>query len=210
MGTKTNPAALWLTYPLTWLVLAIIIASHVLFSLWFSPSLIMHGAALGVDAAGLIIWFIIALKSKQFQSKLNRMPYEDKEKNARKILRECPPAFRTPALESLDLIAKINADFQSSQYEEDLALMTVNLLNLAKNHQQLYKRYQHFGTTEQKASMKTLLEKQIGSMNSTLKTLKTFGGNLTLLDAGSDQPVSDELKFINQGLKEVIQEFEND
>ena len=47
------------------------------------------------------------------------------------------------------------------------------------------------------------------SAESTLKTLQAFSGNLTLLSASvaTDERAAQELHFMNQGLQEVLQEF---
>ncbi len=47
------------------------------------------------------------------------------------------------------------------------------------------------------------------SAESTLKTLQAFSGNLTLLSASvaTDERATQELHFMNQGLQEVLQEF---
>ena len=47
------------------------------------------------------------------------------------------------------------------------------------------------------------------SAESTLKTLQAFSGNLTLLSASvaTDERATRELHFMNQGLQEVLQEF---
>jgi hypothetical protein len=47
------------------------------------------------------------------------------------------------------------------------------------------------------------------SAENTLKTLQAFSGNLTLLPASvaTDERATRELHFMNQGLQEVLQEF---
>src|SRR5215468_2430069 len=51
--------------------------------------------------------------------------------------------------------------------------------------------------------------KHILSAENTLKTLQAFSGNLTLLSASvaTDERATQELHFMNQGLQEVLQEF---
>ena len=64
-------------------------------------------------------------------------------------------------------------------------------------------------TPEQKAAMTAMLKKHILSAENTLKTLQAFSGNLTLLSASvaTDERATQELHFVNQGLQEVLQEF---
>ena len=51
--------------------------------------------------------------------------------------------------------------------------------------------------------------KNLFAIMSTLKTLQAFSGNLTLLSASvaTDERATQELHFMNQGLQEVLQEF---
>jgi hypothetical protein len=88
------------------------------------------------------------------------------------------------------------------------ALIT-NIVRLAHAHHTLHLRAQRFGTPEQKASMAAMLQKHILSAENTLKTLQAFSGNLTLLSASvaTDERATQELHFMNQGLQEVLQEF---
>ena len=84
-----------------------------------------------------------------------------------------------------------------------------NITHLAHAHRTLHLRAQRFGTPEQKAAMAAMLHKHIVSAATTLKTLQAFSGNLTLLSASvaTDERATQELHFMNQGLQEVLQEF---
>ena len=56
-----------------------------------------------------------------------------------------------------------------------------------------------------------MLNKHILSVENTLKTLQAFSGNLTLLSArvATDERATQELHYVNQGLQEVLQEFDD-
>jgi len=138
------------------------------------------------------------------------MPYEEQINELKNILKECPPNFSDIAGKCIDLIQKVKKDFTDQHYSYEMDYMVSNILNLSENHKQLYQRYLNFGTEEQKQNMKVMLNSQIKSINNTLNTLKTFSGNLTLLDANAEKSAeaAGELKEINKSLKEVIEELD--
>ena len=139
-----------------------------------------------------------------------KKPYEDKAKEIVDILKKCPNVFSKPARRCIDLIQKINQEFPGQSYSYELDLMLANIHNLAENNQTLYERSLEFGTQEQKGNMQAIISQQINAIKNTLNTLKSFSGNLTLIAASQEQSVvaTDELKYINQGLQEVIEEFD--
>lgn len=211
MAASVNkPLKAFFSYPFTWVVITLIILVHGAFSFWFPPSLIMQAVAFGIDVFSLGLWFVLAFKSKAFRERYSRMPYEDKAKEIVHILKKCPNVFSKPAQRCIDLIQKINQEFPDQSYSYELDLMLANIHNLAENNQTLYERSLAFGTQEQKANMQAIINQQIKAINNTLNTLKSFSGNLTLIAANQEQSVvaTDELKYINQGLQEVIEEFD--
>lgn len=206
---KKNPFGALFTYPLTWAVTGLIAVLHVVFNLLFAPSMIFTIIAFAVDLAGFCTWFVIAFKSEDFKKHYNKMPYENRTKEIGEIVRSCPEPFRTPAVQSLSLIDKVTREFPGQTYSFELESMVSNIRELAVNYRTLAERSQHFGDADQKKRMESIMNGQLNALNNTLSTLKTFSGNLTLLAANEEQSqaATDQLKDINQGLKEVIEEL---
>jgi hypothetical protein len=206
---KTRPFVSFFSYPLTWLAFGILVLLHLLFMLLFQPTLLWSLLAVALDLAGLVLWFVFAFKSESFRRHLNRMPYENRAKDVLAIINACEPNFKKPALESMELIQRINKEFSDRTYSSELALMVSNIQELALNYQKLSERALHFGNAEQKKRMNSIMTGQRTAVNNTLNTLRTFGGNLTLIAANEEQSqtITEELKDLNEGLKEVIEEL---
>jgi hypothetical protein len=124
-------------------------------------------------------------------------------------VRACPEPFRAPAVESLSLIERVSREFPGQTYSYELESMVSNIRELAVNYKTLWDRSQLFGDADQKKRMNAIMQGQLIALGNTLSTLKTFSGNLTLLAANEEQSqaATDQLKDINQGLKEVIEEL---
>jgi len=205
---KPKPLKMFFLYPLTWAALGVIILCHGLYAFIFRPSLFWLLMAFILDLSGLALWFVLAFKSEAFKKHYNRMPYEQNSKELLALIQGCSPAFRSAAEECIQLINRINADFPDQLYSQELNLMLLNIKELAQNNSQLYERSQKFGTEEQKKQMNSLLQHQTEAMQNTLTTLKAFSGNLTLLATNVEQTqsVTNQLKDLNDGLKEVLEE----
>jgi hypothetical protein len=196
-------------YPYTWAVLALILVTHLSFSWWFQPAPVMQRLAVGLDMFALLLWGILALRSEAWHAWHNRMPYETTPRQVQKVLVDCPPAFAIPARQCLELAQHISQEFTEAATRYELDALITNMAHLAHAHHTLHMRAQRFGTPEQKATMAAMLQKHIASAENTLKTLQAFSGNLTLLSASvaTDERATQELHFMNQGLQEVLQEF---
>ncbi len=209
MRSYSKPWKTFFSYPFTWLAAGLMTAVTAAFVLVFQPGILWLLVALGADGAGAALWFVVAFKSEAFKKRLNRMPYEDRGKEVAELVRDCPEQFRRPALESIELIRRIDNEFAGRAYRGELALMLSNIHELAQNHRTLWTRSRQFGDVAQKKKMDTMLEGQIAAVNGALATLRTFSGNLTLLEANEEgsRAATNELKDINEGLKEVIKEL---
>jgi hypothetical protein len=204
-----SPCRTLVLYPYTWAVLALILVTHLSFSWWFEPAPAMQRLAAGLDMVALLLWGLLALRSEAWRAWHNRMPYETTSRQAQKVLADCPPAFAIPARQCLELARHISREFAEAATRHELDALITNIASLAHAHHTLHLRAQRFGTPEQKASMAAMLQKHILSAENTLKTLQAFSGNLTLLSASvaTDERTTQELHFMNQGLQEVLQEF---
>jgi len=207
---ENKPLKTLVVYPYSWAVLAILIIFTTIFHLWFPPSLLITLLIIAIDILGLGIWFVLAFKSEKFKEIFSKMPYEENTAMILETLSSCPASFKKPATEFVELIKSITKEFSSEASQYEFELMLANLLVLSKNHKKLHDRSLHFGTEEQKQRMESIMKQQVKTINNTLNTLKTFSGNLTLIAANQEQGTSatDELKYINQGMQEVIEEFE--
>jgi hypothetical protein len=196
-------------YPLTWVVLALIVGTHLSFSWWFQPTPGMQSLAAVMDTLAVLLWGVLAVQSEAWRALHNRMPYETTTRQVQKMLAECPPAFAIPARRCLALAQHISQEFTETASRHELDALMSNIAHLAHAHRTLHLRAQRFGTPEQKASMASMLQKHIVSVENTLQTLQAFSGNLTLLSASvtTDEHAIQELHFLNQGLQEVLQEF---
>ena len=196
-------------YPYTWVVLALILGTHLSFSWWFQPATAMQRLAVGLDMFAVLLWGVLALQSEAFRAFHNRLPYATTPRQVQKVLADCPPAFARPARQCLELAQHIYQEFAETAARHELDALMSNIAHLAYAHRTLHLRAQRFGTPEQKASMATMLQKHIASAENALQTLQAFSGNLTLLSASvaTDERATQELHFMNQGLQEVLQEF---
>lgn len=204
---RRNPFKIIFSFPFTWLVILLITIVHIGFNYWFRPPLFFNLIGFGVDLFLLGLWFPLVLRSRSFRKQFNTMPYEKQSKEILHSLADCPDSFKTPAVRSLELIENINKEFTNQDYQVEIGLLVSNIYQLTGNHKRLYKRFQTFGTPDQKQQMKKMLDQQVGSMQKILNTLQTFSGNMTILAANTEKAVeaTNELKYINEGLKEVIQ-----
>jgi hypothetical protein len=204
-----RPCKILVLYPYTWAVLALILGTHLSFSWWFQPAPAMQSLAVGLDTFAVFLWGMLALRSEAWRALYNRMPYETTPRQVQKVLADCPPAFAIPARQCLALAQHISQEFTEAATRHELDTLITNMARLAHAHHTLHLRAQHFGTPEQKVSMATMLQKHILSAENTLQTLQAFSGNLTLLSASvaTDERATQELHFMNQGLQEVLQEF---
>jgi hypothetical protein len=206
MSSVIKPWKTFFTYPATWLAAALIAGLHIAFTLAFQPALVWTLGAFGVDVAAAALWLVIAFKSADFRKRLNTMPYENQGKEVTALVSDCPEPFKKPALDSIRLIQKINLEFPERTYSSELDMMLLNIRELSRNHKTLWTRSQDFGDAAQKKKMDAILGDQLKAIDTTLSTLKTFSGNLTLIEADASQTTSaaGELKDLNEGLKEVI------
>ena len=206
-----RPCRTLVLYPYTWAVLALILVTHLSFSWWFQPAPAMQRLAVGLDLLALLLWGMLALRSEAWRAWHNRMPYETTPRQVQKVLADCPPAFAIPARQCLELARHIFQEFTEAATRHELDALITNIARLAHAHHTLHLRAQRFGTPEQKAAMVAMLNKHVLSAENTLKTLQAFSGNLTLLSASvaTDERATQELHFVNQGLQEVLQEFDD-
>jgi len=204
---KKNPFATLIAYPFTWLVVFCIIICNAAYFAWFKPAPVYLLVLLGIDIVGFMTWFVLALKSSSFRKKFNEMPYEKQNKEIIRTLSGCPDSFKIPAMQCMTLIDQVNREFKNQDYQTELSLLVANIYSLTQDHKKLYNRFQTFGTPDQKRQMKVLIDQQVDSMRKIHDTLQTFSGNLTILAASAEKTAeaTNELKYINEGLKEVIQ-----
>lgn len=204
-----RPLHALLTYPYTWAVLTMIPATHLLFAWWFQPSALMQGCTLTLDAAGLILWGLFALRSDAFRQHYHRQPDALTESQMRQRLAACPASFAQPVRQCLELVAHMGAEFPTLASHHELEAVQQNLARVVHAYHTLHVRAQRFGTPEQRAAMTALLRTQEASMAATLHSLQTLGGHLTLLSAHT-APESTALRALhdlNQGLQAVLQEL---
>jgi hypothetical protein len=194
----------------TWLALLTVAVLHGLYGWWFSPSLAMHGLAAAVDLASLGTWCALAIASPGFGAYVNRMPFEERAASLQKLLPGCAPKFRELAEECLALTRRIQAEFKGRDSDAEIGALIGNLRRLAEANRELLGRSHAFGTQAQKDDMQRLMRRHEESLSTMHEHLKAFSGNLTLLEARSEQQAlpMDDLRFINQGLEEAIKEFD--
>ena len=194
----------------TWLALAVLAVFHILFTWWFSPSLPMHGLAVLVELASLALGVALTLSSPAFSRYVNRMPFEERGRELKRLLPGCTPRFRELAHECIALTERIRAEFKDKSSDDEIGAIIGNLRLLSEANGELLQRSRAFGTREQKEAMDRLLGRQESSLETMHGQLKAFSGNLTLLEARTEQQAAptDDLRFINQGLEEAIKELD--
>ncbi len=208
MGRQQNVFKILFTYPLTWAAIGIVAALEGFFLWWFAPPLLMSIILIAAGVALIVAWPVIFLTSKTFRQLIEQQPYKANMNTLAATLKSCSPAFRKPAQDCLALLDRTRQEFQSQTFHSELDRIFQNLYDLSQNHAQLYTRVQKFGTAEQKRTMQHLIKQQVQSVENTLNSLKTFSGNLTLLDTNPDEyeQMGNDLKAINDELQHVIQE----
>lgn len=197
-----------LSTPFTWLAILLVLAAEWGFMTWFHPPIWMGAAALGTGVISLFLWPVLFFRSEAFQRRYHHVRDTDRIQDIRSRLADCLPDFQKPALECLALAERIRQEFSDSSFRDEVDTLLVNLTDLTKNHVELVDRSRKFGTEEQKADMKRLLDHQTASVRDALTALQRFSGNLTLFDTHlkDQREIDGELKAINSGLQDAIQE----
>ena len=205
-------AGFLLSSPFAWLGLIIVAGLHGLYTWWFQPSLLMHGAAVLADIAALAAGVALALTSPGFRAYVNRTPLEEKRAQIARILPGCTERFRDLARQCVALIQTVGKEFSDQRYDEELGSLVNNLLRLAEANAELNHRIGAFGTAGQKASMQKALETQADSLSRMQSSLKELAGNLSLIEAAADQQSAstEGLRDINAGLEEMMKELGNE
>ncbi len=208
MTRRPEVTKIVLTYPFTWLAGLFVVVPEWAFFAWFRPPFLIGAGMVGLGLVLLVIWPVIFLRSQAFRQLYMRLPNELDMKELKKLLRTCSDSFRKPAQECLALLDNTRQEFQSQTFQSELDRIFQNLFDLSRNHSLLYARLQQFGTTQQQKAMQHILQQQVRSVENSLTALKTFSGNLTLLDAHPEdyERMGSDLKAINQELQNVIQE----
>ncbi len=208
MEREQRAAKIFWMNPFTWLAFLFVIACEWGFISWFQPPFLI---TVGSSAAGIVLlalWPLLFFKSGAFRQRYTQLPRELELKELSKLLDSCAESFRRPAQECLALLGSMREEFQSQSFQSELDRIFYNLSDLSRNHVLLYSRLQQFGTEEQQRTMVGILQQQERSVENSLDTLRSFSGNLTLLDAHPEEyaKMGDNLKAINQELQNVIQE----
>jgi len=208
MGRQQNVFKILFTYPLTWAAIGIVATLEGCFFWWFAPPLAMKIILIAAGVALIVAWPVIFLTSKTFRQLIEQQPYKANMNTLAVTLKSCSPAFRKPAQDCLALLDRTRQEFQSQTFHSELDRIFQNLYDLSRNHAQLNTRVKKFGTVEQKRTMQHLITQQVQSVQNSLNSLKTFSGNLTLLDTNPDdyEQMGNDLKAINDELQHVIQE----
>ncbi|MBF0099377.1 MAG: hypothetical protein HQK77_00565 [Desulfobacterales bacterium] len=211
MSSSDKILKLLFTFPLTWLAVGVIIAFEAGFYLWFAPSILMMSMTIILGVILLGLWPIFFVSSHSFQQRYQRLPYEQKMTSLQRRLNKCSPIFKNLVLSCIKLIEHMQIEFKESLFQGELDGIIENLSDLTEHHFQLCQRIEHFGTEIQKQSMRQVLTQQIASVEKTLSALKALSGNLTLIDINTEQyqEMGDNLRLINHGLHEVIQEMQH-
>jgi hypothetical protein len=209
---NNTPARALARYPLSWLACALILAAHAAMTWWFGPRLVMQAALIGIDILLFVFWCVFALKSRAFGSFHEQIPYKSNLRKLRRILPECAAEFRGPARECIELVEGITEQFADQASLFEIGNLLSNLVDLARANADLAPRLREFGTKEQQSRMQHLHSRQIATIENSRETLKAFSGNLTLIAADSVQAgeAVQKLKYANEGMREVMQEFEHE
>jgi hypothetical protein len=196
--------------PSTWLALAILAGLHGLFAWWFQPPLPMHALAFLVELCSLAFGFRLTVRSPAFGRFVDRMPFEDRDKELARILPGCTPRFRELAGACRGMVRRIREEFREQHADAELGAIVGNLVRLANANRELVHRSESFGTAEQKASMQRMLERQVSSLEMMEGHLRAFSGNLALIEAKAEEtPPAEGLRFINQGLEDALKELDH-
>ncbi|MBN2736856.1 MAG: hypothetical protein JXR70_07750 [Spirochaetales bacterium] len=207
-----SPIVQLFTFPLFWLGI-VIIGAFTAFYLWWFPFSVFFAGLLGLaDLAALVLLFVLLIQSDQFKSYYHSLPQDRQLRELKAHLEKCPEPFKSLAFSTLDIGAKMKAEFKDEASIYEIDQLYYNVSRLSKNHVKLYKRSLQFGTGEQKMAMKKIIDKQIETIRSTKESIEALSGNLTLLEASSEAGVDDsgafleQMKYVNKGMEEVIEE----
>lgn len=204
--------SLFFSDPFMWLSFLWIVILEWSFMTWFRPPLMMKVVTGGMGIVLWSAWPILFFQSNRFRKRYHRMSYESSVDELEKNLDLCSESFRNPARDCLALLSNIRQEFKSQIFQNEMDLIFQNLFDLSRNHGQLYSRIHQFGTKQQKQTMQSILQQQVTSVENSLMALKTFSGHLTLLEVQplDYEKIGSDLKAINQGLQEAIQEMRDE
>lgn len=196
--------------PGTWLAIVVVAGLEWIFFQWFAPPVLFQLAGGGTGIFLLLLWLVLFLRSEDFSRAYYGMPDATETGDLENLLKSCHPTFQTPARACLALALAIQKEFKGQTFLDEVDGMLQSLALLARNHIELFDRSQRFGTPEQKRTMNDLLRDQARSVENSLVALQRFSGNLTLFDlhAKDQQDIDGELKAINIGLQDAIQEIQ--
>lgn len=202
---------LLLTAPQTWMAVFTILVLEAAFVYWFQPPWTLAAIDGGVGFFLLLLWPVVYGRSETFRRRYHGVPDALGEGDLRRLLDECDPTFRKPALECLAVARRIREEFRGQAFLEDVDAVLRNLGELARNHAELRHRSRDFGTDQQRQTMNELLRNQGRSVDGALVALKRLGGNLTLFDlrVKDQREIDGELKAINAGLQDAMKEVDH-
>ncbi len=202
-----NKFALFLRYPPTIAAALILAACNAAYFLYFAPGLLFSAGAAGLDLALLIAWGAIGLRSKGFAASVSRMPYETGTRELSSLLNDCTPDFKATTLQCTALVDRIRKDFPNNDFEDELGLFVSRLRELAGENARLFSRSKSYGTRDQQTRLAGLVKDQEAAIRTQLESLRSFSGNLSLIEAGTaDAASSADLKYINAGMEELLKE----
>ena len=181
----------------------------VLFFIIFNPPNFIILPYIIINLFFIIIWAIFQINSPEFIAQTKNILQRINIYELKKILKNCDPKFKEIGESILRLLSKISIEFKEKQSLEELDYLLDNIFSLSQNNRDLYKRFQEFGTKEQKEIMKEKINNHIKSLQETYNMLQAFSGNLTLLEANFNEvkSVSTKLKYINQTMQDLIKEI---
>lgn len=192
------------------LAIALLIGLSVFYSMSLSASKSDDQSLLIVIVLSVIAFFVLTMTSaaRQFKSKMLQ-GVRAKEACETNNLKNTRHNFRESVEEFLELVDQTNKQFEGKFESSDIDILKENVLRLINANAKLNANYlqEGIGNDNQKDKMKAILDRQSESVSNALESLKTFTGNLALIDVtGQKEAIDQEISFINQGLKEAIEE----
>ncbi len=202
-----NKFSLFLRYPPTIAAALLLLACNIFYFLYFAPAFLFSAGAAVLDLALGLAWLVMGLRSKGFAASVSRMPYETGTRELSSLLGDCTPDFKASTLQCTGLVDRIRKDFPGNDFEDELGLFVSRLRELAAENARLFSRSKSYGTRDQQARLSALVKDQESAIRTQLESLRSFSGNLSLIEAGTTVSASSEdLKYINAGMEELLKE----
>jgi hypothetical protein len=197
---------IYVSHPYTWFTWLVSGSFAVAYLQYFKPKPLLLLGLILITAFIMFLWTVLLFRSSNLKIDHQGNIVLSPAKSIEKLLKNASPDYAVIAKKMLILSDKILSEFEDQSLVNEVESLLENIKTLTSENKILYKRWKDFGDESQKMQMDKMLSKQLQSIKASLQSLKTFSGNLALLDVKSSitEKENAEIKAINLALTEII------